>query len=75
MQSLGDMNQDELEKKRLKTLEHQVISLEIWKYVSKFTSHHSLFDNDGLATLCLHFNDFLTFVFRMCMMLIMHDKE
>ena len=27
LQSLGDMNQDELERKRLKTLEHQVISL------------------------------------------------
>lgn len=28
LQSLSDMNQDELERKRLKTLEHQVISLE-----------------------------------------------
>jgi len=38
LQSLGDMNQDELERKRLKTLEHQVINLEIRNSVLKLTS-------------------------------------
>lgn len=38
LQSLGDMNQDELERKRSKTLEHQVINLEIRNSVLKLTS-------------------------------------
>ena len=70
LQSLGDMNQDELERKRLKTLEHQVISLEICHSVSNLTSYHSLFDNDSLAILCLHFQDFLTNLFRINMIML-----
>ena len=45
LQSLVEVNQDEMERKRLKTLEHQVLSL-IWKISYLFTR------NEWILFLC-----------------------